>query len=258
LDNFNRGTLESATLASFLTEDPARVRVLGQSKTVPLNTRAFVAITGNSVTIAEDIARRVLKTYIDAKMENPEQRKFKPGFLNDIFNQRADLLSACLTIWRWGMREVELRHGRPIGSYEQWATWCRDPLLTLGCRDPVERLDEIKAADPRRSRVIEVFAQWWRHHGKDQVTAADLHLDVKEVIDIDAKRTGIDNDGLMFSRQKVTGFLRTHVGTRVGGFHLEQMPETTNKGRNPVATYRLSRLDGANNEDADEKQEDLI
>jgi hypothetical protein len=242
LDNFNRGTLESATLASFLTEDPARVRVLGQSKTVPLNTRAFVAITGNAVQIAEDIARRVLKICIDAKMEDPEQRPFAPGFLRGIFTRRISLLSACLTIWRWGVqRGDQLQHGRPLGSYEQWSRWCRDPLLALGCRDPIERVAKIKSTDPKRRHLIEVFEQWWKNHSDQQVTAGDLHLDVKESIDTNSKRVGVGNDELVFSRQRVTSFLRSHTGSRVGGFHLEQMPETRNKQHNIVATYRLSQ-----------------
>jgi hypothetical protein len=62
LDNFNAKELKSDTLASALTETPAMVRVFGQTKTVPLYTRMFIGITGNSVEIAEDMARRLLVT----------------------------------------------------------------------------------------------------------------------------------------------------------------------------------------------------
>jgi hypothetical protein len=239
LDNFNRGMLQSATLASFLTEDPARVRVLGQSKTVPLNSRAFVAITGNAVQIAEDVARRVLKINIDARMEDPEQRPFAGGFLDSVFAQRTELLSACLTIWRWGIQQgKKLPRRRALGSYEQWARWCRDPLLALGCRDPVDRVIEIKAADPNRSHVNEVFALWWKHHGDTPVAANDLHADVKEAIDVNARRVGIDND-LVYNRQKVAGFLKSHVGARVGGFLLEQAPNMTSEHDHKVKAYCL-------------------
>ena len=237
LDNFNEGELASDTLASFLTEDPARVRVLGQSKTVPLNTRAFVAITGNAVQIAEDMARRILMIQLDAKMENPEQRSFAPGFLQGIAARRGELLCACLTIWRWGIQEGEaLKRGRPIGSYETWARWCRDPLVELGCRDPIDRIAHIKAADPRRRQIVEVFGQWWHHHTDRPVTAADLHITVKEAIDPDAKRVGED---VHFSRQRVAAFLRKHANTRAGGYHLLPGLQTTNADRNRVTQYRL-------------------
>ena len=84
LDNFNSKELRSDILASALTENPAIVRVLGQTKNVPLHTRTFIGITGNSVQVAEDMARRLLNSRIDAKMENPEQRKFEPGFLDRV------------------------------------------------------------------------------------------------------------------------------------------------------------------------------
>jgi putative DNA primase/helicase len=238
LDNFNEGTLKSDMLASFLTESPARVRVLGQSTTVPLNTRAIVVITGNAVTISEDMARRVLVVGLDAGMENPEQRPFAPGFLQGIVNRRPALLSACLTIWRWGVQQGEaLPRGKPIGSYEEWARWCRDPLRALGCRDPVDRLAEIKAADPRRRQLAEVFEKWWEHHTDNPVTAGELHSHVKEAIEPDA-RHGLD--GPVFSRQKVAGYLRKHVNTRAGGFRLQQALPVTTKQKNSVATYQLT------------------
>jgi hypothetical protein len=221
LDNFNQGTLQSATLASFLTEDPARVRVLGQSKTVPLHSRALVCVTGNAVQIAEDIARRVLKICIDAKMENPEQRPFPSGFLRSIFVRRDNLLLACLTIWRWAVQQGDqIRCGRPLGSYEQWSRWCRDPLLALGCSDPVERVSQIKAADPKRQHLVEVLGRWWHHHSDQDIAMADLHTDVKEAIDTNSKRQA--DDALVFSRQKVASFLRSHVNTRVSGFLLQE------------------------------------
>jgi hypothetical protein len=239
LDNFNEGMLDSHTLASFLTEDPARVRVLGHSKTMPLNTRAMVVITGNAVQIAEDMARRILQVMLDARMENPEQRSFAPGFLQSVFARRGKLLSECLTIWRWGVQQGDaLPRGRPIGSYEQWARWCRDPLLALGCRDPIERLADIKAADPKRRQLIEVFTLWDRHHSDQPVTTTDLHLAVKEAIDPDAKRNG---DVVYYNRQRVAGFLRKHTDTRAGGFHLRAEVPAINAQRNTVARYRLLR-----------------
>jgi hypothetical protein len=49
---------------------------------------------------------------------------------------------------------------------------------------------------------------------------ADLHTDVKEAIDTNSKRQA--DDALVFSRQKVASFLRSHVNTRVSGFLLQE------------------------------------
>jgi hypothetical protein len=182
LDNFNAKELKSNTLASALTENPAMVRPMGQTKNVPLHTRTFIAITGNAVEIAEDMARRLITTNLDAKMEDPERRPFKPGFLDDVLEARAELLSDALTIWRWG-RQTVLKPGKALGSFEVWAQWCRDPLLMLGARDPVDRIDEIKAADPHRRALIEIFDTWWTIHRDILLKSTDLDPAVMACID---------------------------------------------------------------------------
>jgi hypothetical protein len=234
LDNFNAKELKSDILSSVLTESPAMVRPMGQSKTVPLNTRASIGITGNAVEVAEDMARRIIATNFDAHMESPEQRKFRPGFLDQVFANRNRLLSAALTIWRWG-RQNKLEHGKPLGSYELWGEWCRDPLLALGCRDPVDRVDEIKAADPHRRTLVEVFDTWRDKHGDSTIKAKDLDPEVIELID---PRASWKNDKLQFNRQRVARFLAAHTDTRVGGYLLEQKKADTTR---QLASYTLHR-----------------
>jgi hypothetical protein len=235
LDNFNAKELRSDILASALTEDPAMVRPMGHTKMVPLHTRTFIAITGNAVEIAEDMARRTIATNFDAQMEDPESRNFAPGFLDQVFAARTELLTDALTIWRWG-RQTKLMPGKPLGNYERWTQWCRDPLLALGARDPVDRIAEIKAADPRRRELITVFDTWRAAHDDTTIRAADIAHEVIELIDTKAIRRG--DGSLQFSRQRVASFLDRHAGTCVGGYTLQQIKNTTLT--RPVAYYKLT------------------
>jgi hypothetical protein len=235
LDNFNNKNLTSDILASALTESPAMVRVMGHTKNVPLHTRTFIGITGNSVQIADDMARRLLNTHLDARMENPEQRPFPPGFLDHVFAERANLLAAALTIWRWG-RQTQPKPGKSLGSYEVWAQWCRDPLLALGMRDTVDRTDEIKAADPKRRELIGIFEQWWTRHGDIIIKAKDLADEV--IKQIDDKATFRADGSLQYSRQWVASFLAAHVDTRVGGYVLSKIP--LGPPSKEVAHYKLA------------------
>src|SRR5262245_24267581 len=228
LDNYNSKSLTSDTLASALTESPAMVRPMGQSKNVPLHTSTFIGIAGNAVQIAEDMARRLLNTHLDARMENPEQRKFAPGFLDTIFAARATLLAAALTIWRWG-RQTKLDPGKPLGSYELWAQSCPGPLLNLGMRDPVDRIAEINAADPKRRTLVAIFDQWWTSHGDRLLKAQDLDHQVVNLIPDAITRAGT------ISRQRVAGFLAMNAGVRVGGYVLTKLPLTKK-----VAGYKLA------------------
>jgi hypothetical protein len=235
LDNFNSGELKSDILASALTQDPAMVRPMGHTKMVPLHTRTFIVITGNAVEIAEDMARRIIVTNFDARMEDPEARKFAPGFLDSVFTSRAQLLANALIIWRWGRQSRLLKSGTPLGNYEVWCQWCRDPILALGGRDPVDRIAEIKAADPARARLIEIFDAWFAIHAADLIKASDLDPNVVELIDDKAVRKA--DDSLQFSRQRITAWLQGTAGVCLGGYSLRQIKDTHRTRQ--VARYKL-------------------
>jgi hypothetical protein len=80
LDNVNATVLSSATLASVLTERPARVRLLGYSRMVALNSSAFIAVTGNGLTVSEDLARRFVYCELERNVRTPKRVRFRLGF----------------------------------------------------------------------------------------------------------------------------------------------------------------------------------
>jgi hypothetical protein len=228
LDNVNGAVLRSETLASVMTERPARVRELGKSRMVTLNSTAFVAITGNGLRVSLDLVRRFLLCELDAGCEDPETRDFAPGFLEIIEARRAELLSAALTIWRYGRQHgYELKKGRPLGSFEDWCAWVRDPLLTLGCRDPVERVEVVKARDPNRQQIAELFRTWNECHGEAPVKAAGLAERVRRHIDPQDR-----------GRQYVASRLGSLAGTRAAGFVLTGQEAVGEWG---ATTYALRR-----------------
>lgn len=228
LDNMNGAVLKSDVLASVLTERPCQVRVLGKSKMLPLNASTLVLITGNGLTLSEDMVRRCLLIELDAGLEDPEQRPFKNNLVQDILANRGDLLKAALTIWRWGRVSGEtIRVGRPLGSYDDWARWVRDPLLTLGCCDPVARMALNKANDPRRQNIVEIFDAWWAAHENNPVKVSDLSPEVKAIVDP-------QNRG----RQNLVSKIRKLDGTRAAGFVLTRKSPD---GRWTADTYQLFR-----------------
>src|SRR5262249_38808490 len=129
IDNVNKQTLRSNVLSSALTERPALLRPMRTSQLSAANAASFIAINGNALRIAMDMVRRVIVVELDAGVEHPEQRKFKPGFATSIKQRRVELLSALLTIWRWGRQNAAtLTTGRAMASYETFSLWVRDPL----------------------------------------------------------------------------------------------------------------------------------
>lgn len=231
LDNLNGRTLKSELLASFLTERPARVRLLGRSQMVPLNSSAFVVLTGNGLALAEDLVRRFLVIELDPRTEDPEKRSFKIDIQAHCRINRLTLLAAALTIWRWGRQAENWQPGLPLGSFEIWSRWVRDPLLALGCQDPVARIAETKARDTQRAEITELFDIWRKEHGHAAVAQKDL---AKAVVDA--------LDPLDRGRQFRARRLESLTGTRMAGCVLIRQAAA---GKHGVAVYALKLADEA-------------
>jgi hypothetical protein len=229
LDNLNNTAFRSSLLASAITERPAKVRILGRSKMVPLNASALVVLTGNGLTVSEDLARRFIVVELDPRTEDPEARHFPNDIRAEVAGDRTELLAAALTIWRWG-RIAQLPEGRAFGSFETWGRWVRDPLIALGCTDPVERITETKERDGRRQATAELFATWWNIHGERPVALRQLHGDIKGLIDPQGR-----------GRQYISAQLERLAGTRIAGFVLTRQPAS---GRWGVATYAMKSVGG--------------
>jgi hypothetical protein len=229
LDNMNNVMLKSDILASAITERPARVRLLGKSQMVRLNASAMVILTGNGLTVSEDLARRFVAVDLDPGMEDPEARRFKTDIRDEVTNNRDRLLAAALTIWRWGRVGSALPTGQPLGSFEQWCRWVGDPLLALGCKDPAERVGEAKEQDGRRQMITDLFLMWWTKHGNKPMPVADLHEDVKSIID--PQRRG---------RQFQASCMAKLDNIRLAGFILTRQAAAGHWG---VATYALEEVE---------------
>ena len=230
LDNLNNTAFKSDLLASAITERPARVRLLGRSQMVPLNASAFVILTGNGLTVSEDLARRFVAVDFDARTEDPEARPFATDIRVEVTERRTELLAALLTIWRWGRIATDIKPGIALGSFEQWCRWVRDPLLALGCQDPVERVSEAKQRDGRRQAVADLFAIWWDKHQDHPVAVRQLHDDVKQALDPQGR-----------GRQYVASQVEKLAGTRMAGFVFTRQAPA---GKWGAATYALKRTAG--------------
>lgn len=173
---------------------------------VPLNSSAFVALTGNGLSLAEDLARRFLVIELDPRTEDPETRSFQIDIKAVCCEGRRELLSAALTIWGWGRQTSDLRPGLPIGSCEIWGTWVLDPLVALGCQDPIARIAETKARDTQRVEIADIFSIWRTYHGGVAVNIKDLAEPVVTAL-----------DPLNRGRQYQAKRLESLTGTRMAG-----------------------------------------
>ena len=103
----------------------------------------------------------------------------------------------------------------------------RDPLLTLGCQDPAERISEAKERDGRRQATTDLFKIWWQRHESRPVAIRDLHEEVRQAVDPQGR-----------GRQFLASSLERLVGTRMAGFVLTRQAPVGTWG---VATYALQK-----------------
>jgi hypothetical protein len=163
------------------------------------------------------------------------------AWLQLIRAQRPQLLSAALAIWRYGRqleRDGRLAAGQAFGGYELWCRHARDPLLALDCVDPVDRIHELRAADPQREHLAELYSAWWEKH--EDAWVAQTRRKQPETVHTLAEEVRAIAD----PRGRGAQFLRTYLngldGMYAAGFRFERFADP----QRPTvpSTYRLTKI----------------
>jgi hypothetical protein len=137
-----------------------KIRILGRSETPDCEIHTAVYATGNNVTFTGDMVRRGLVCNLEALDERPELRKFKRNALRQAAGNRATYVAAALTVMRAYLAAGSPEVCGPFGSYAEWSTMVRSPLLWLGEPDPVASIDMTQAEDPELAELREL-GEWW-------------------------------------------------------------------------------------------------
>ena len=105
-----------------------------------------------------------------------------------------------------------LDRGIALGSFEVWCEWCRDPLVALGCADPVGRMGDVKREDPLRQQIVQFFSAWHARHGDQEIEVNQLDPALRELAGAHGR-----------NRQGMADFVKTLDGVRLGGFVLKRI-----------------------------------
>lgn len=137
-------TLQGAFLCQMLTQAVVKIRILGISKNVDVPTNCLMLATGNNLTFAEDMTRRVLLCTLDPEMERPEERQFDQDAIEETFRRRPELVSACLTILRAFICAGRPQAAKTLGSYSEWSNFIRSVLVWLEECDPCDTMELVR------------------------------------------------------------------------------------------------------------------
>jgi hypothetical protein len=174
LDNVD-GEIRSSLLCQAIERKFFTPRPFGTTDHIEVENTHSIMCTGNNLVIAGDLNRRTLLCRLDAEMERPELRQFKFDPFEKVLSNRGRYVASCLTIVR-----AYLSAGSPgrlpkLASFGGWSDTVRSALVWLGCPDPAESIEHVRAEDPDELKRRAIFDAWRQCVGIDaEIPAADL------------------------------------------------------------------------------------
>lgn len=173
LDNVN-GELGGDLLCQAIERPIVRLRPLGRSDIMEVDSRATFFATGNNLRVRGDMVRRTVVCNLDAGVERPELREFKADPVQAVLSNRSRYVSACLTIVRAYLTASAAPKPRPVASFEDWSGTVRAALMWLGCEDPAKSMEEAREDDPELSDLAELLMAWRDAVGSKSFTVQEV------------------------------------------------------------------------------------
>jgi hypothetical protein len=154
-------------------------RLLGHSTTVNVPVRCLWLMAGNNPTMTTEIARRMVRIRMDARVDRPWQRPAKsfrhPKLLEWAQESRAELVWSALVLVRHWIASGRPLGTRTLGSYERWAAVMGGILRAAGIPSFLGNLDALyDEADTEGAMWRELVGAWWDKYRDTDVGVADL------------------------------------------------------------------------------------
>ena len=228
IDNID-GTLGSPSLDAALTSETWKDRLLGRSEIVELPLKTIWCATGNNVSLAGDLPRRVMRSRLITELEHPEERTaFRhPKLIKWARKRRGELLAAALTLLR-GYCVA----GRPDqrlsawGSFEGWSGLVRSTVVWVGLPDPAETRQELTHGTDTKTQALAALMAGLQAFDPDRagLTVSDILRKVSDEQDGRKESAGWIREALVqlcptangaFAGPKSIGMTLHHLRSRV-------------------------------------------
>jgi putative DNA primase/helicase len=172
-------TLESPTLAAYLTSRRFRGRLLGTNDVPEFENNCLLFAAGNNLQFSPDIARRVYLSRLDSKSFRPSDRSatFKHDPLIEyVLRRRPYILAAVFTLIRgWFAAGCPAPRIRPLPSFEEWSRFVGGVLEYAGIEG---FLGNTVAVQDRGSQELEYYAgiitDIYNFAGNEELTANEI------------------------------------------------------------------------------------
>jgi hypothetical protein len=174
IDNVN-GELGGDVLCQAIERPLVRVRALGNSDIVEIESRATFFATGNGLRVRGDMTRRTIICTLDANVERPELRTFAQDPLQRVLDDRGAFVAAALTIVRAYLTAGQPDRIKPaIASFPDWSNTVRSALVWLKCADPAATMEQAREDDPELSELRQVIGAWHAYFADASATVRSV------------------------------------------------------------------------------------
>lgn len=241
------GTLDSASMAAFITAKTMSDRVLGKSEAACVPNRAFLLLTGNNLSLAGDLPRRVVICRIDPETEHPFARKFDLDPLQWVLDNRLDMQAAACTLIRARFTHMKQPAPGRLGSFEDWDSLVRQTVAWAGAAlapghlgDPMALLCEAQTADPEADTLFALLDALRVEFGAAEFTAksvlARINAGFGGVASLTAALMDVAGDRALVSVKSLGRVLKFREGRIARGLHLTGRQDKNTGAR----VYRIS------------------
>lgn len=235
------GTFDSASMAAFITAAAMIDRVLGKSESVRIPNRALLILTGNNLSLAGDLPRRVIICRIDPETDQPFARQFDLDPLQWVLDHRVAMLTTACTLIR--ARFTHLAHPAPgrLASFEAWddlvrqtVCWADKALQPGAFGDPMDLVREAQAADPESDALFALLDALRDQFGTAEFSAKDVQTAAKAIsFDTPLAQALLDlaGDRALASVRSLGRVLKFREGRIVHGLRLTGRQDTNTGAR---------------------------
>jgi hypothetical protein len=183
------GVFDSASMAAFITAPTWIDRILGKSEAPSLPNRALLILTGNNMSLAGDLPRRVIICRIDPETDQPFARQFDLDPLQHVLDNRLDILTAACTLIRARFTHLQQPAPGRLASFEAWddlvrqtVVWADMALRPFDFGDPMDLVREAQAADPEADALFALLDALRDQFGGAEFTAKEVQTQAKASI----------------------------------------------------------------------------
>ncbi|TCP41352.1 hypothetical protein [Rhodovulum marinum] len=243
------GVMDSASMAAFITSEAIVDRVLGRSESIRIPNRALLILTGNNLSLAGDLPRRVITCRIDPQTDEPFARQFGLDPLAHTLDNRIEMLAAACTLIRARFTHLDTPALGRLASFEAWdhlvrqtVVWANRVLRPGAFGDPMDLVRAAQAADPAADALFALLAALHECFGREEFSAKDVMRQMGRDFSqtpIQIAVADLAGDRAVRSARSLGRVLQFREGRIVNGLRLTSRQDSSAGAR----IYRVSRTD---------------